>query len=207
MKYTAFFPDVKPHLNADPSDPVVENAIKNAAIDFCKRSMIWREYPDAITVLTGIASYDLEPESNADITMVMTARIDGELLTPQRQDQLDEALPAWQKNTGRVRQFTQLDMSSITLAPVPDAPATLALALALQPKRTSSDLPDWIATQYWEGIAAGATSRLMLMNNKPWTDLATGIDKRSQFDAAIGDAKQAALHGLGRGVMRTTPQH
>ena len=47
----------------------------------------------------------------------------------------------------------------------------------------------------------------MLMNNKPWTDINGGIDKRAQFDAAIGDAKQSALRGLSRAVMRTTPHH
>lgn len=209
MKYTAFLLDVVPHLAADPSEPVTVNAIKNAAIEFCKKSWIWREYTDPISLKKGVYTYDLSPNTSADISAVVTARLNDQALTPARQDELDEQLPNWQTVPGTPKKFSQLDTATILMAPLPDIdyPKGLVLSLALQPLRSSDELPDWIATQYWEGIALGAVAKLMLMTKKPWSDPQTGLDKRQQFEAAIGDAKDDVLKGLSRAATRTTPQH
>lgn len=209
MKYTDFLLDVVPHLAADPSEPVTVNAIKNAAIEFCKKSWVWREYADPVSTKANVAAYDLEPQSSADIAAVVSARLNGFALTASRQDELDEQLPDWQTKPGTPKKYTQVDTTQILLAPMPDvaSPKGLILSFALQPLRSADELPDWIATQYWEGIAMGAVAKLMLMTGKPWSDPKTGLDKRNQFENAIGEARDDVLRGLGRAATRITSQH
>lgn len=209
MKYTALVPDVLAHLTADPSDPVTEGAVRNAVIEFCARSRIWRAYADGIDVVAGEGSYDIELPSGADLACVLSATLDGMPLDLESPDRLDAAAPTWRTDTGAGRRLTQTDMASVLVTPVPAAAIAtgLVLSYALMPKRSASVFPDWIAAQHWEGLTAGAMYRLMLMRGRPWSDEKTGIEKRQQFNTAISSAKESATRGLSRAPTRTTSQH
>ena len=209
MKYTAFVPDVKVQLTADPSDLVVENAIKNAAIELCRNSWVWREYASATTVTANEPRIDIELPAGSDLVTVLTVTLDGLLLDPESGDRLDTLYPRWATDTGAPKRYTQTDMSSLILSPVPDAnyPDALVIYYAVAPKRSATSLPDWIANDFWEDIVNGSLARLMMMSNRPWTDLDNGGMRRRQFDAAIGLARDSALRALGRAPTRVTAHH
>lgn len=209
IKYSDLLDDVLPSLAADPSDPVTEHAIKRAVIEFCASSWIWKHLPDAIDVASGEAVYDLEPLPATDIAAVMSASLDNYPLTPKATDWLDANVPGWRTTTATPRHVTQVDTEQVILAPVPAATVAggLVLTLAMQPSQNSTGFPKWIANQYIYALADGAISRLMLMPNKPWTDLANGQDRRAKFDAAMANARANAVFGLGRASLRTASQH
>lgn len=209
MKYTAFVPDVAVQLIADPSDLVIENAIKNAAIELCKSSWLWRDYASATTVTAGDPRIDIELPAGSDLVTVLTVTLDGLLLDPESGDRLDVLYPRWATDTGAPKRYTQTDMSAIILSPVPDAtyPDSLVIYYAVAPKRTATSLPDWIANDYWEDIVAGALSRLMGMSGRPWSDANGAVMRRNQFDTAIGLARDSALRALGRAPTRVTAHH
>lgn len=208
IQYANLLPEVLPHLTGDPSEPLAINAIRNAVIEFCARSWVWRHFPDAQDVEAGEPSYRLEPPAGADVAMVLSCRYDGEPITQASSDSLDEKLPGWQTDSGCVKYFTQPDTESIVLAPIPDAniDAGLAMVLAVQPRRAATTFPRWIHAQYMEQIAAGAIAKLMNMPGKPWAS-PQAVHYQAKFDNGIASAKESALRGLGRGVVRTTPQH
>lgn len=208
-KYSDLLDDVLPNLAADPSDPVTEYAIKRSVIDFCAGSWIWKHLPDALDVTAGESTYDLEPLPATDISVVMDGECNGVPLTNKALEWLNKEIPGWRSTRNTPKYFTQVDTEQVILAPVPDANLTagLSLVLALQPSQNSTGFPKWIANQYLYALADGAIARLMLMPNKPWTDLANGQDRRTKFDAAIANARANAVAGLGRASQRTSSQH
>lgn len=208
-KYSEILNDVLPSLNADPSDPVTEYAIKRACVDFCAGSWIWQYLPDPIDVTAGEAYYDLEPEMGSDVTTVMDVAHNGVPLVAKSIMWLDKNLPGWRTTQGLPKYYTQTDTDQIILAPVPDTSIAggLTMTLALQPNQASQGMPKWIVTQYLYTLAAGAMSRLMLMPNKPWTDLQLGAMHGQNFAGSIANARANTLAALGRAEHRVTSQH
>lgn len=209
IKYSDLHDDVLPSLAADPSDPVTEYAIKRACIEFCADSWIWKQLCDPIDVAAGEAFYDLEPLNGAEITTVMDVAYNGVPIHPKGLSWLDREIPGWRLNQLTPKYFTQVDTDQIILAPVPpdNISSGLSITLALQPAQNSTGLPKWIANQYLYALADGAIARLMLMPNKPWTDLANGQDRRASFEAAISSARSNSVFALGRAELRSTSQH
>lgn len=209
IKYSDLLDDVLPHLAADPSDPVTEYAIKRACIDFCSGSWLWKHIPDPVDVVAGENTYDLEPLPGTDIATVIAAEHNNVPLDPKAIEWLNKEIPGWRTTRNTPKYFTQVDTEQIILAAVPEASIAsgLTLTLALQPAQNSTGMPKWIVNQYLYVLADGAMARLMLMPNKPWTDLATGQDRRSKFEAAIANARASAVSALGRAAQRTASQH
>lgn len=209
IKYSDLLTEVLPNLAADPSDPVTEHAIRRAVTEFCAESWIWKDLSDPIDVEAGESFYDLEPPNGTDIVAVMDVAYNGVPLEHKELSWLDVNLPGWRTTTGTPMYVTQVDMDQVILAPVPPDTLTdgITLTVALQPSQNSTGVPKWIINQHLYAIADGAIARLMLMPNKPWTDLANGSDRRAQFQAAIANARANAASALGRAATRTASQH
>ncbi|MES2320007.1 MAG: hypothetical protein V4631_21205 [Pseudomonadota bacterium] len=209
VKYSDLLAEVLPHLKADPSDPLTESALKNAVIEFCRDSWVWRHFPDPLDVDAGEASYQLEPAAGADVAALLSCAYDGAPITPKSTDDLDAIVPDWQSVAGTVKYFTQIDSESVMLAPLPveSLAQGLVMVLALQPKRSAISFPKWISSQYMEALASGALARLMSMPDKPWTDQKGAALHGERFRNAVSAAKASGVRGLSRAVVRTTPQH
>lgn len=209
IKYSELLDEVLPNLAADPSDPVTENAIKRAVIEFCEKSWIWQHLPDALDVTAGEATIDLEALPGSDIAAVMAAALDGNPLDAKSLDWLNSNVPRWRTDRTTPRYYTQVDTERLILAGVPDASSTggLSLTLALQPSHNATGFPKWIFNQHVYALADGAMAKLMLMPAKPWTDVVNGQDRRAKFDAAIANARAAVVAGLGRAALRVAAHH
>lgn len=209
LKYSDFIDEVLPYLAADPSNPVTENAIKRAVIEFCAGSWIWKYLPDPSSTTAGEPYYDLEPPTGADVTVVMHVALDGMPLTHRSIEWLDVELPRWRTTTGTPKYFSQTDSEQILLAPAPDSSMTdgLTMTLAVQPSQSATAIPAWLGNQYFEDLSNGAIARLMLMPNKPWTDLINGADRRNLFQAAIANARATAVRSLARAEIHSKSHH
>jgi len=209
IKYSELLDEVLPYLAADPSDPVTENAIKRTVIEFCAGSWIWKHLPDPLDVVAGESAYDLEPLSGSDVASVIAAELDGVPLAPKDVAWLNKEIPRWRTVAARPKYFTQVDTEQVILAALPDANITagLTLTLALQPSQAATSFPKWIFNQYLYVLAEGALAKLMMMPNKPWTDIQNGADRRTKFEAGIANARASAVSALGSAPQRVTAQH
>lgn len=209
IDFTDLLPDVLPHLAGDPSDPVTEAAIKRAAIDFCADSWIWQVLPDPMAVTSGQASYTFAPPAMADISAVLSAELAGVPLAARTVGWLNTNSPRWRTDAETPKFFTQLESATIILAPLPDITVAsgLTATIALQPAHDATGLPAWIVGQYRYDIANGAIARLMLMADKPWTDLRNGGARLQEFQQATAQARESAVSALGSAPLRSTPQH
>ena len=209
IQYSDLISEVLPQLAADPSDPVTEQAIKRAVIEFCRESWIWQFFPDPQNVRARVLEYDIEPPQGADVAAVIDVEYNKVPLTPKSVVWLNKELPGWRTTTAAVKHYTQVDTEQIILAPLPadNINGGLVMTLALQPSQTATGFPKWIWNQFVYPITEGAIAKLMLMPNKPWTDLANGQDRRMRFEQGFNDAREAAVSALGRAAVRVTAQH
>lgn len=207
-KYTDCFNEVLPELPGVPT-ALAENAIRNAVIDFCQKSCVWRHWPDPQTITAGSSTYDLDPPAGADVVQVIDMTVDGDPCTPASEDDLKAADPTWRTTTGTVKNYMQQDTTAVVLVKVPDSTYTngLEMTLALAPRRNSASFPAWLWTKYYEGIAAGAKAKLLRMPKKPWTDQQTALYYQEIFDAAAAGASADAARSLTRASIRTSSQH
>lgn len=209
IKYADLLDEVLPSLLADPSDPVTENAIKRSVIELCQSAWIWKHLTDPMDVTAGEAVYDMEVPMGATVAKVLSVELTGEPLGSQSIGWLDHVNPAWRSSPGQPVWFTQTNMRQIMLAPMPlsDVPMGLTATLALMPSQTSTTFPQWIADQYLYVLADGALAKLMLMPGRPWTDIASGADRRARFEAGVANARAAGVTDFGRAPMRVRTQH
>ena len=208
-RYSDLLSEVLPVLSADPSDPVTEAAIRRAVTDLCFQSWIWKHYPDPIDVVAGTDQYELEPPYLGNTITIVEARLSGDVLVPANVSLLMRENPRWRSETGTPKRFIQTDTKNIVLQPVPDSSITggLQVTLAITPSRNSDSFPQWIADRYLYTIIDGALSYLMMMQNKPWTNLQMGVDCRARFAAGIANARASAITSMDAAPLRTTPIH
>lgn len=209
IKYSEMLDEVLPSLSADPSDPVTENAIKRSVIDFCARSWVWRHLPDPLDVSAGEAAYDIELPAGSDVAALMNVAIDGFPLVNKSVDWLDASYPGWRTTTGTPQYYTQIDTEQLILACVPDTNGTgaLSLTLSLQPSQSATSFPKWIFNQFLYTLVDGAMAKLLLMPNKPWTDLGNGQMRLESYDRGIANARASASIGLARAPLRAKSHH
>ncbi|MGE8446710.1 MAG: hypothetical protein ACN6O1_10890 [Comamonas sp.] len=200
--------DVLPHLAADPSSPVTELAIRNAAIEFCSTSGVWTYTQEDASLTAGQRAVELEPDMGAAVVRVLAVRYRGKALAPANQGKwLDEV--EYGDPTGAPRFWAQNDTEQVLLHPVPvtSQAGVLEIDLALQPSRTATTVPGWIWAKWGERIVDGALARLMLMPGKPWTAPELGALHRQLFHGAMHNAQAGAITNRARAPLRTRSRH
>ena len=203
--YEAFLPEVMPDLPGCP-EPMVINAIRNAAIEFCERSWAWRVDLDPIDAIANQAVYDLSPPNSSVVCHVIYVDFMGKQLFPATPDQLNDIWRGWRtvKNV-QPTYFFLPDQRTIQLVAAPSAATVAAvnMTVALKPTRTSKGLETVVYEEYAEGIAHGAKARLNAQINKEWTDKELSVYHNSMFMESYGMANLSAAKSFTRSPFRT----
>ena len=103
--------------------PIIEQYVRDAAIEACERTLAWRYEQPRIRLVVGAHDYAYESPTDAEIHAFITATVNDEVLTPVTLDKIYELYPKWpnQPTTSRAkpRHITQLDPDHFSVAPVP----------------------------------------------------------------------------------------
>lgn len=180
--------------------------IRQAAIDFCRRSMIDRRTINPLNTVVGEAFYALDlPSVDVAVSQVLSVSINAEShhLSPIRPDEIP--VGAIIKNAIPTHYSAEFGGTTLQLIFAPDAEYSLDVRVALEPTSTTDNLADWIASRYGNSIAHGALAELLANPKKPWTDDAMAAYYKSRFDAAIEEAKTEADQGFTSAPTRTRP--
>lgn len=178
-------------------------AIKDTCIEFCEKSLILVRDHDPITVAKGEVDYDLEAPTDMVVVKVMKAWMESKPIDPLYPDVVTDAsvynrlFSSFQAAPSLPQRYLQKSERTITVWPLPDKayPNGLTLRVALKPTRSSTSVDDVIYEDYADVIAAGALSRLLRSNSKPYTDLRLAEDRRREFMAGVNVARQRSGHG------------
>lgn len=194
-KLTDLAPQVRPYCpGAD--TPTVEQALRDAAIEFFRATGLWEQDMDPVDVKADKPAYNLAvppdaiPERISRCELKVADDATPYPLTPMSIHELrsyyggegGQSYTAkhrtagrghWETIEGTPRHYTHLIHNlAVRLVPIPtqDFDAGLLLRLLCVPKREATQIPEWLMERHWEALACGARSRLMKMPDKAWTD-------------------------------------
>lgn len=197
---TSWLPDVLPSLPGCP-EPSVIRAIRDAAIEFCNRSLIWRHEMEPIPVVKGIGDYELDVPRDANIAGFIRVRHSDRVrpLELRTSDELDDMSPGWRTAYGTPQFFVQHGKYGILLDRLPAETKrnVLSATIALKPSSAATTLPDVLYTDWKDQITDGARERLMVDVNRQWSDPARAEQSRMNFRAGIERAELKARLGSG----------
>jgi hypothetical protein len=202
VPYEQFLPYVTQYA-PDVSEFVAIDAIRNACIEFCERTMIWVYDVPPISVNALQNNYVIPTPADTKVVNIMQAYYDTDmLLIPKSPDELASIyrMSNWETLQGMPQFVTRLKKPEVILVPVPyevdDEALTLRVALA--PTRDSQEIDSEIYEQWAEIIAHGARARLFNQAKQPYFDRAAANEEARMFRVGVNEARIQVAKGLSR---------
>lgn len=159
-------------------------AIVNACIEFCEKTLIVREVVDRFNTVAGTQDYDIDVSSMSKLVLIMQASVDGIELAPVGSDDFSSLGTAVSKpQTYRYRED-----GSLSLYPIPDAVYSIGMVIATKPSRAATAVNDKLFEDWGEHIASGALQRLMLMP-AVWGNPVLAASHAGHFMAGVNRAR------------------
>lgn len=203
-----FLPFVLPFARGA-SEPVAVNAIRNAAIEFCKRTKVWQELTDSpYSIQAGDPCIELTPPAQAELVQILQVWYHDTPLDPANEGWMAErGISPDRRGTPMGYHQQQLDdrvLNEFVLVPVPATSEAQAIRVrsAWMPSRAAKNIPDALFVRYAEEIAYGALGRLHQID-EDWVKPEFGQSKLAQFEQAIGVAVSAVAKANVRSRRRT----
>jgi hypothetical protein len=155
-KLEYFLPRILPWCASAP-EPLVYQALVDAAIRFCEESHVVKYITDPITPTDGVPDYDLDLPAQQDLARVLrvwygTNPYEAAVRVPLN--------------------WLVTDIGQITVYPAPSGMPGLFMYIevATKPSRNATQFPDQLYTDWIEGVCGGAISRLCAMPDQPWSN-------------------------------------
>lgn len=166
--------------------PLIEQAIRDKAIEWCRRTRCWATQIGPLPVAANSRSVMLDADTGTLIEGVKHARWHedngGGDIRPATSFELDAYFAGWRTSTGGgPRNFYILEMDpdgdglTMVLSGTSAEATTpgVMVDVVLKPTAITTRCPKMIIDEYGAYIADGAKARLMLMK-KPWGDASIG---------------------------------
>lgn len=196
----AFYPAIMPFAPGVPR-PTANNWIRQAAIEFCERTKLWR-FEDDFTVEGGTEDIMAQPGSTA--ISIELAQLDGVTLDPVTTKWLDDHYSGWRTDTevvGGGQYITQLEQDTFRI--IPNSSGSLYLSLILKPTHDAKSLPDFMANKHRQVIADGALGRILAIPNQSFTDLQMAATCAALFNGALDRLSTSGTTGQQRAKVRS----
>lgn len=192
---SAFTPYVAPEVAGCP-EPLIEDAVRRAAIEFCERSRALREAVAVNTVAT--QDYVTLAPTGGDVAHLYKLMYGDEELDKTTRADYDE-----DGDSGQPQEYYIEPPNTLRLYPVPDAIYALVAHVAVKPDRDATTLDDVLYNNWRDEIAAGARAKLMLMSGQPWFKPNDAELANAVFQAAIDRAAHRRATGNVGAPIRT----
>lgn len=187
-------PHVLPSVNGAPASMALLN-LREAAREFCRRTLIWQEELAPVLTLVDVANYELPLPEKGALVKLLAYSYDGRdslLATPAQGRGL--AL----HGCGADVLWTD-DLLTFNVNPVPKtAGKPIRVTVALQPAETSLEVPAFVLSQHVEAIAAGAIARIAALPAQNFSNDVVANAKGGQFERAVSREAMKVARGHGR---------
>lgn len=212
---TLFTPFVAPKVLGC-TDPLIEEAVLNACIEFASKSCIVRQVTNDAAV-ADLTEYDVDQPSMLRVNRIHDVFFKRTRLTPRAQHMITDAVAAYGESVagksaaaGLPCEWVSRDPAQATVSVYP-APAlseadAITIVASMVPTISATRVPDVLYDDYARDIAAGAVAELMLVPAQPWSNPVLAGVYRRQFDAAATAAAALSRTGLGTGSLRARPR-
>lgn len=199
---SVFYPRILPYLPGC-SEPLVDQVLVSAAIEFSEKSLALRQNLDSFRTVIGIDQYDLDaPTTNHDIDRVMSVAVDGKELSPGLFEAIRNDLPtAIAVPRGFYTDRTD-NVLTLKLSPPPDGRYPVVVNVNLRPAMTATQLDDDLFNMWAEPIVAMAVARAMQIPDQPFTNFARAQQLLDSAARQTNSARIDGNYGSVRGSMR-----
>ncbi len=145
----------------DCPEPMIEDYLLQAAIDFCQRTYAWNE-TERETLTSADFPFDVSPPSGGQVHKVVAVfdvTNDLPLESTEVRD-LDLSVNNWRITTGTPQKFVEESCGTVTVVSLPSASAEFDITTAYEPTATSKTIPDALYNKHRYTIISGAIARL-----------------------------------------------
>lgn len=211
---SAFSALINPYAGACP-DPMIEQAIRLAAVEFCERTRCWRHI---VTKTVRRSESIVVAPAYSVIHEFETAYFNGAPLTPIAYSAIQEELiNDTEGTTSQPEYISQANPGTVQLWPFMEGelkltcflkPASVDEAAPASPYDDDEEqgiLPEFLRSQFGEAIAAGALSRILSIPNQSYTDPGQAANYLARFERAMDRNFGANIKGQHRVAPRTRP--
>ena len=194
-----FLPLILPRATGCP-EPIAFDAIRQAAIEFCERTRIWRDTDQFMADEFG----DIFAPAQSVIHQIEDARFEGHRLTPVSVQDLNERYPGydWTTQSGdQPKYITQIHPNTVKIVPAWEGMITMTILL--KPSNDAQELPDFIFDQYARTIADGALAEILMIPGQPYTNPQGGAMYSQRFQQRLDSIQVQWLKGQQRAPIHT----
>lgn len=180
--------------------PVISTFIRNAAIDVCERTGLWRYEHATVTMIAGTYEYAFVPEANAEVFSVVRASINGNPLEPITLKRLLELHPKYPSSVAAERAtpqyITQVDPLSFHVGLVPiNSTDTIEMFVTQRPTRGSTGMNEGVMDDLEDAIVHGALQHLLTLPDRTWSDNELAAYHAKQFIFRVTERRARAHIG------------
>lgn len=189
--------------------PLVEQAIRRSIDRLLRYSGLWQVQHAAVQLVDAQASYTLTPPTGGLLLRVSALHYRGVPQSP--------AHAGWgvQYTGGGAATYAywcpSTTQNTVALAPTPSgtftSDDTITLLGVYTATLTAATFPDFLNTDYQQGVVDGALAMLLAIPGKGWTDPAEAKNRDKAFMAHAGAARVRAATGNTVGVLPVAHQH
>jgi len=193
VSYEKFLPEVMPYVR-DVPEIVAVQAIRNACIEFCEKTMVLEQSLDPQPLIAGVHTYDLDPDDSSYRVINIVEAWNGEqFLIPKSVEALTTIyrVTNWETLSGNPYYYYRPRPSEMRLVPTPSVSnqSQLRVKAAIAPTRASTAIDENIFERYLEYIAFGARGRLYDTPNQPYYDPNSAAVYLKRFNDKIAEVR------------------
>lgn len=191
-----FFSRLLPYVPACP-EPLAQQAVVDAAIEFCESTLIDVVELDPETTVQGIADYNFTLPPQTNLVTVAKVKLDDAFIAPVTADVgRGLLLPPGAPARYYVR---EVDGSiSLTLVPPPADSKELSVVCAVKPTRNATQLSDKLFNDWADAIVELALYRIMSVPGQPFSNPEMAVLYRRKASTAMSDARWESSRGRSR---------
>jgi hypothetical protein len=198
MKFSDLSAYIRPEVQGCP-DHLIERAVRDSCIDFCRRTDVYMPEPEAVTVVKGVNEYALSLPTGTELNHIIDIYNDTAPLKPVSYTKLLSILGN-ETEQGTPQYYAQRDNTDFYLAKIPNRDYSLKVVFSVKPSSTSTSIPDTVGKEYREILVHGALYRLQMMN-QPWGNANLAGSNKQLFDREVGVTVRQVKYGFSGGSL------
>ena len=186
-------------------NPVIEQYIRDAAIEVCEKTLCWRYDQPSIPLTPNVYDYPYEPPSGAEVHAILAAHVNNQKLLPITLEALHDKFPEWPDGDRRgfPRYICQLDPDNFVIAPIPDTQTLYSafMVVALKPLRNADEMDKTVLDDIEMAVIHGALQHLLVLPDRHWTDKELGAYHAQQYIYKTAERRVRSNLGNARGSL------
>ncbi len=189
---------------------IIDEAIRDSAIEFADYTYCWREDIGLMRVRDGVDDYEFDTPSQGRLSHILYVSHSDVRVVPTTERTLDTMEDSWRTSEAATAEWYYLlnrDTIRLALTPTTTAARALQIIATWKPIIDATELDNVFYNDHLEAISHGALMRLYGMETEEWGDANASSIRRQLFDLAKRKEKAEQLNNHTRESTLTVRSH